>query len=557
MSRSSSNKSNGSTERDGRLTDVPLQPYMTSATHQDPGATPTSQLRLLPDGTRVLTESDCYERTGMNFNASVMGNAVHGITQEFGVGSTIARLGQMVFLVAYAFGCELWAPWSEVYGRFPILQFSLLFVNIFQIPCALAKNNITIIIAQMLGGLSSAGGSVTLEMVADLWQPDEQQHAVNFVVLSSVGGSVVGPIVGCFIEHFLDWRWVFWISLIFGVVVQVAHYIFIPETLCHRLVTKEARRRRKLGSEEVRSEYEVNPQKITPRELLKTWYRPFYMFLTEPIVLCLSLLSGFSDALIFSFLEGFKPVYSKWGFGTIPMGLAFVPIGICYLIAYFYFFWPIPRNKRTMRRNDGELVPEQRLWGLLWTAPLLTIGLFGFAWTSLGPAYGIPWIAPMLFSVLVGIANFAIYMATIDYMVAAYGCYASSATDGNGFARDFLAGMAALFAEPLFKNMHPHPTAMAGTVPACIALVVTIPVYVFYWYGPKIREYCKYAKKIEAERQQKEARRVQNYQVMPRSTQASVFRGNTGRDVEEGGVKMVGNNVEEREVRNSTPRNDQ
>jgi hypothetical protein len=38
-------------------------------------------------------------------------------------------------------------------------------------------------------------------------------------------------------------------------------------------------------------------------------------------------------------------------------------------------------------------------------APLETIGLFGFAWTSLGPDHGIPWIAPMIFSCLVGIAN--------------------------------------------------------------------------------------------------------------------------------------------------------
>lgn len=33
-------------------------------------------------------------------------------------------------------------------------------------------------------------------MVADMWEPDEQQYAINFVVLSSVGGSVVGPIAG-------------------------------------------------------------------------------------------------------------------------------------------------------------------------------------------------------------------------------------------------------------------------------------------------------------------------------------------------------------------------
>jgi hypothetical protein len=38
-------------------------------------------------------------------------------------------------------------------------------------------------------------------------------------------------------------------------------------------------------------------------------------------------------------------------------------------------------------------------------APLETIGLFGFAGTSLGPTRGIPWIAPMIFSCLVGIAN--------------------------------------------------------------------------------------------------------------------------------------------------------
>lgn len=46
------------------------------------------------------------------------------------------------------------------------------------------------------------------------------------------------------------------------------------------------------------------------------------------------------------------------------------------------------------------------------------------------------------------ILQYAIYMATIDYMVAAYGPYTASATDGNGFVSDFLAGIAALYAVP-------------------------------------------------------------------------------------------------------------
>lgn len=38
--------------------------------------------------------------------------------------------------------------------------------------------------------------------------------------------------------------------------------------------------------------------------------------------------------------------------------------------------------------------------------------------------------------------------SSIDYMIAAYGPYAASATGGNDLARDFLAGIAALYSTP-------------------------------------------------------------------------------------------------------------
>jgi len=100
------------------------------------------------------------------------------------------------------------APWSEEFGRWPILQLSLGLVNLWQIPVAIAPNFATIIAFRGLGGLSSAGGSVTLGMIADLWESDKQQYAVAFVVFSSVGGSILGPVVGGFVEAFLPWRYV-------------------------------------------------------------------------------------------------------------------------------------------------------------------------------------------------------------------------------------------------------------------------------------------------------------------------------------------------------------
>lgn len=139
----------------------------------------------------------------MNFNTSLYSNALTGISEEFDVSAQAARCGAMIFLVAYAFGCELWAPWSEELGRFWVLQASLFLVNIWQLPVALAPNFASVMVGRFLGGLSSAGGSVTLGMIADMWDADHQQYAVAYVVFSSVGGSALGPVVGGMLFYLL------------------------------------------------------------------------------------------------------------------------------------------------------------------------------------------------------------------------------------------------------------------------------------------------------------------------------------------------------------------
>ena len=178
----------------------------------------------------------------MNFNTSLYSNGLKGISQEFHVSEQAARCGAMIFLVTYAFGCELWAPWSEEFGRWPILQLSLFLVNIWQLPVALAKNFATLMVGRALGGLSSAGGSVTLGMIADMWDADNQQYAVAFVVFSSVGGSVLGPIVGGFVEAFLDWRWAIWIVMWLSGFCLIVLLCFLPETLEANILHRRAKR---------------------------------------------------------------------------------------------------------------------------------------------------------------------------------------------------------------------------------------------------------------------------------------------------------------------------
>lgn len=268
-------------------------------------------------------------QTSMNFNTSLYSNGLGGISRQFNVSEQAARAGAAIFLVAYGFGCELWAPWSEEFGRKPVLQLSLGLVNIWCLPVALAPNFASLLVGRALGGFSSAGGSVTLGMIADVFEPDEQQYAVAYIVFSSVGGSILGPIIGGFVEAYLDWTWTIWIQLIFGGFCQILHFLLVPEMRTTILLDRIAKKRRESGqSPNVYGPNELEPffQRFTFRELIWTWVRPFRMFMTEPIVLTLSLLSGFSDALIFMQIQSFALVYRQWGSQQLALGSPSFPL---------------------------------------------------------------------------------------------------------------------------------------------------------------------------------------------------------------------------------------
>ena len=70
-------------------------------------------------------------------------------------------------------------------------------------------------------------------------------------------------------------------------------------------------------------------------------------------------------------------------------------------------------------------------------------------------------------------------------------------------ARDFLAGVAALYAHPFYENVGGpkwqliYPTVIL----ACLAVPIIIPIYVFYNRGEKLRLKSKFAMELEQARQ--------------------------------------------------------
>jgi hypothetical protein len=83
-------------------------------------------------------------------------------------------------------------------------------------------------------------------------------------------------------------------------------------------------------------------------------------------------------------------------------------------------------------------------------------------------------------------------------MIAAYGPYSASATGGNGWARDFLAGVLTVPATPFFTNIGEpkYNLQIASTMLFVISLVLVAAVYSIYYNGPALRRRSPFAESL-------------------------------------------------------------
>ncbi|KAK7740910.1 hypothetical protein SLS53_004973 [Cytospora paraplurivora] len=429
-------------------------------------AMPTVSLESRPDqdsqedtrtGRRIITENEAWEHTAyaytphrkwsillvlwmiqiaMNMNGSIWANTEAGQASYYGMPINKVSLGNMTFLISYAFGCEIWAPWSEELGRKWLMQASLLLVSILTACVPFAPNFGTVIVLRLLTGLATAGGSLTLGVVADMYKANDQQNAVAFVAWGSMLGSSLPPMVGGIMEYHIgadSRRWCFWLISLSGVFVAFWHLIFVPETYYKKALNKCAKQRRE------KSRMEGN------ESLEDKIYGP-----TEDI-----------------------PLNTV---GLIILG----------------FFNRRNAQQRAADPNSEDAQYEGRLSSLCWTAWCLACGLTIFAATA-NPAYGhYAWIGTGIGVFFIGIANYVIYASTIDYMVAAYGFYAASATGGNGFARDFLAGVLTPVGKLWIEDMGPQ--AMCGIL-AGFSFLFFLACILVRLKGPLLRRRSKYTVK--------------------------------------------------------------
>jgi MFS transporter, DHA2 family, triacylglyceride efflux pump len=126
------------------------------------------------------------------------------------------------FLLGYVAMLPLIGRMSDLRGRVPVLVAALVLFAVGSLITTLAYDLPSLVAGRFLQGVGGGGlVPATLALVADLYPADRRGVPLGIVSAVQELGSVLGPLYGALILAVTDWRVIFLVNLVVGVVLAV------------------------------------------------------------------------------------------------------------------------------------------------------------------------------------------------------------------------------------------------------------------------------------------------------------------------------------------------
>jgi DHA1 family bicyclomycin/chloramphenicol resistance-like MFS transporter len=158
--------------------------------------------------------------------------AFEGIQRS--LGATPIEIQQTLSAYLFAFGVMFLfhGALSDSFGRRPVIMVALVVYTVASVFAALTSDVHGLIVWRVVQGLSVGAGMVVgRAMIRDLFGPEDAQRLMSMVTLFFGLAPAIAPIIGGWLFIGLGWRSVFWFLAFVGVVLIVAGWRYLPETL--------------------------------------------------------------------------------------------------------------------------------------------------------------------------------------------------------------------------------------------------------------------------------------------------------------------------------------
>lgn len=169
--------------------------------------------------------------------------AIEGTIVATAMPSIAARLGGFSlyswvfssYLLMQAVTTPVFGKLADLYGRKPVFIVGVSIFLLGALLCGFASSMGMLVVFRFVQGI---GAGAVLPMSAtlagDLYSIQERGRIQGY--LASVWGisSILGPLAGGIIVEHVDWHWIFWLNLPFGVISIILISLFLHETVAQR-----------------------------------------------------------------------------------------------------------------------------------------------------------------------------------------------------------------------------------------------------------------------------------------------------------------------------------
>lgn len=244
------------------------------------------------------------------------------MAQDLGASSTMIQFTLTGFMVGFALGQLALGALSDRFGRRPLLLLGMTGFAVFSLVATFAPNIGVLIAVRFLQGLFGASGSVLARaIVADLSKGVQAAQAYSILSVITGIAPVIAPLLGGATLLVTNWRGIFAVVTVIGVILMLVAFFRIPETLPVRYTS-------------AKSEAGVNVSPSYAQALGQLARRKTFIGSGLVFMLCMAVIFGYIAGSPFVLQEvfGFSPTAYALTFGATALSMTLLSLANARLV---------------------------------------------------------------------------------------------------------------------------------------------------------------------------------------------------------------------------------
>lgn len=158
--------------------------------------------------------------------------AFSGIAQSLGATPVEMQQTLSAYLFGFAFMSLFHGAISDSLGRRPVVLWGLAGFTLASVGCALSHSIGQLVFFRAMQGLTTGAGIVVARaVVRDMFDPTQAQKVMSQITIYFGVAPAIAPIIGGWLFVHAGWHSVFWFLTAVGVILWIANYKLLPETL--------------------------------------------------------------------------------------------------------------------------------------------------------------------------------------------------------------------------------------------------------------------------------------------------------------------------------------